>query len=436
MKCDGPFVSCNIDIDTTQTTSSRAHIHIEQPIVSEIYQKALLTHQKQIQARGFERGTVPLAYLEKTYRSFIIEHMKEFLLNHCVLNTLCEHICTNHILCVGYPILESIHIEPDQKANFTFSLPQVPIFTKQPWKSITFQPPKRRNYKDIDKQVETFLTQECAQEKINVDTRTIAPGDWVQFSIALFNEKQNTPLNHKDLLWLRLGDDDPDYEALEIFIGKKNNDTFISKSIFLQHYFSKQWDSDYCYFIQIHNIIPKSQLHESYLSHFFSCTQKQDLKNLCVQIFSFRNDLSLRREIVSHLFKTLQRTIQASIPPTLLTQQEHYVLQEVQKTPDYPVYRLQKDFKLKIRQLAEKQLRETIIMDYIAREEHIQPKEDDIFAYLALHQNPRTKDLLNFHLPTTQVNGQEQPIPANIIKLSCLREKTLNYALKKLTHIA
>jgi len=436
MKHESSVVTCQIEFHP-EAPHQRARVRIQQPVVSALYKQALDLHQRQVQARGFGKGTVPIAYLERTYRAFIIEHMKEFLLNHCVINTLCNQMCQEHLLCVGDPLIESIYVEPDKIAEFTFSLSQTKIQEKTAWKKVSFHPPQRRNYKDIDKQVETFIENECTPTLTADKKPQISAGDWVLFSLSLVDTHKDTKvLNYDDHLWLRMGTEEPDYEAVKLFSERSVGDSFISDDVFFQQYLSKQWDSEYHYLVTIKDHISNSHIPKEHLARLFFCQDQEELKDLCVQMFSFRQDLSLRREMVTSLFKTLQKHIQILIPRELVIQQERYVLREVQRTPDYPVYRLQKDFRDKIRQLAEKQLYETAIIDYIASQEKVSAEPEDITAYLALHLHPRTKDLLNFHLPLTQVNGQEQPIPANMIKLACLREKALNYILHTLARTA
>ena len=78
------------------------------------------------------------------------------------------------------------------------------------------------------------------------------------------------------------------------------------------------------------------------------------------------------------------------------------VLRAVQVNPDYHVYKSQLDFKEKIRQLAEKQLKETIIIDAIAYQEGIEITDEDVRSYLNFLQRPRTKEFVYFAPPPTR----------------------------------
>ncbi len=121
------------------------------------------------------------------------------------------------------------------------------------------------------------------------------------------------------------------------------------------------------------------------------------------------------------------------LPQHLLERQRLMVLQAVQNNPDYQVYKSQHGFKAKIKQLAEKQLKETIIIDAIAYHEAITVSNADILAYLNMLKRPRTKEFIYFMVPAPKLLGQEIPLSAEFIKRYCLREKTLNHVIAELT---
>ena len=168
--------------------------------------------------------------------------------------------------------------------------------------------------------------------------------------------------------------------------------------------------------------------------HHFKIKTTKELHQKFIEIFSFRNDLSQRREIVDSAFRTLLKYYQIQLPYELVNEQEKLVLLALRRNPDYPVYKAQKDFYRKVTLLAEKQLKEEILIDHIAHQEEVALTEQDVRAYLNMLQRNRTKEFIHFSLPPTQLSGQEQPIPAGILNKSCIREKTLNYVVQRLIH--
>lgn len=150
-------------------------------------------------------------------------------------------------------------------------------------------------------------------------------------------------------------------------------------------------------------------------------------------MFSYRNDLSQRRATAEAAIKLLLSKHRFDVPENLIAHQQKLVLVALQSNPDYHVYRTQKDFKLRVQQLAEKQSRECILLDQFAFHENLQVSHDDITYYLNLIKRPRTKEFVYFEPPVTKIHGQEIPISTEELKNTCLREKTLNHIIYHLT---
>jgi FKBP-type peptidyl-prolyl cis-trans isomerase (trigger factor) len=147
-------------------------------------------------------------------------------------------------------------------------------------------------------------------------------------------------------------------------------------------------------------------------------------------VFSFRNDITQRRETIEATFQALIQKYPFAIPRDIIKEQEQEVLRAVSQTPDYRVYKSQRDFSEKVRMLATKQLKECIIVDEIASQEGITLTTYDVQCYFNFLKRPRMKKFIYFDLPKSQLNGQETPLPASIIHQACLREKTLNHIIR------
>lgn len=94
---------------------------------------------------------------------------------------------------------------------------------------------------------------------------------------------------------------------------------------------------------------------------------------------------------------------------------------------------MQKDFKKYVRQLAEKQTREMLLLDQLAYDENIDVSNQDVKHYLNLIKRPRTKEFIYFDPPISKLRGQEILFPNQELKQACLREKTLNHMIYHLT---
>ena len=155
--------SC-LNFEVLQSEPSFCSLSIKVPahLVDALYQQAVVSQKNSTPAFGFHKRETPSAYIEQNYQLNLIEHIKEFLLKYLVIGFLQQEIIRKKILIAGQPRLASIFLEPGQDAEFKFELSFFPPITFQEWKYLPFKAPKRKNYKDLDRQVETFLQEEIA----------------------------------------------------------------------------------------------------------------------------------------------------------------------------------------------------------------------------------------------------------------------------------
>lgn len=413
-----------------------ATIHVPWTIIETIFDQAALTQQNSIQAYGFVRGEVPLDYIKKNFKEHLLEHVKEFALKHLVIPFLYEQIRMQKILVAGDPKLALINLNAQQDGEFSFELTKAPVLIIENWKYLPFKSPKRKNYKDLDRQVEGFLAYEKEQCAKHVPDDGVQLGDWVNFDLALATETQNdrhTPHNHTQNFWFKLGNQDVEGTLRETFIGKKSGDTIISDNQSLQEYFSTDLETNYIFNIKVTDTIPYTFFCiDSFKAHFRLKANKEINQKL-IEVFSYRNDIPLRRAIVEETLKLLMAKNKFTVPDDIVRRQEQIILETVQENPDYNVYRVQKDFQQRIRQLAERQSSEMILLDQFAFHENLNATNQEVKYYLNFFNRPRMKEFIYCQLPTCKIQGQEVPIPTELIKHFCLREKTINHLIYHLT---
>lgn len=401
--------------------------------INQLYQNAVLMQQHQAKTYGFSQGATPARYVEATYKPNILEHLKDLLFIHCIMNLLCQALHGNKIVLAGDPKLVDIILDEISGAQFLFSIARMQDVVDEKWKKINLKIAARKNYKDIDKQVEHFLKEE-ADNKAKLTNDGIQYGDWVFFTMELVTA-EGDPIfcNYQDQLWVKISEEETDQELHALFLGKKTGDTFITNNHYFQDYINNDFGLNYHFKIHITDYISNAYFCVNLFKKHFQLKSDKDVHLKLIEVFSFRNDISQRRETVENTLKALARQYYINLPTHLLERQKQLVLAEVHVNPDYYVYKAQSDFKDKIKMLAEKQLRETIIIDSISHQENIAITDQDVFLYINLMQRARTRGLLYFKIPTTKFNSQEVPFPHAIIKQHCLREKTLNYVINYLT---
>jgi FKBP-type peptidyl-prolyl cis-trans isomerase (trigger factor) len=430
------YNSCPLRLDITQQspTVCSACVTIPAALVNTLYRQAVVAQQACVQTHGFHKGTVPLDYIAQNFKKSLVEHLKEFLFNYFVISFLYRELRARKFLMSGEPRLASLYVEPGHDAVFTFDISTLPALAIQEWKYLPFKAPKRKKYKDLDRQVEAFIKDELAlSEKQSAHGAQV--GDWISFDIKLVNA-QNVPLieNYHESLWFKLGDEEADVPLSALFIGKHIGETFCSTNQDLQSYFSHHINTTtYNFLITITDILHNRYFClEQFKRHFKLKTNKEVYQKL-IEVFSYRNDLSQRRSMAEETLKLLISKHRFDVPNHIILRQQTKVLEAVQSNPDYHVYRMQKDFKRRVKQLAEKQAKEHLLLDQMAYNENVSIAHQDIKSYLNLTNRPRTKEFIYFDPLSTRLRGQEAPICAEELKQICLREKTLNHMIYHLT---
>ena len=408
-------------------------IHAPQELVHFVYHEAVKSLQRDVHAIGFTKGAVPFEYVEQNLKSTLISHVKDFLLSFCITSHLYNELRNRKIVTAGAPRLHAVDISLPNHASFTFELSTITPITLHDWKYFAFKAPKRKNYKDLDRQVDLFIKEEKENLK-NTTNTSIDVGDWVCCDIALADENNQPILTQfVESLWIKLGDEEADAPLRDIFIHKELHSQFISQSSALQEYFSPHVAAHYNFIITIKDIVKNSFFCLEEFKRHFKLKTNKDLNLKLIEVFSYRNDLSLRRTMAEETLKLMLTKHKFDAPLHTVLRQQQQLLNSIQMNPDYHVYRVQKDFKTSVKQLAEKQAKEALLIDHIAYQDNILIGNNDIKSYLSLTQRPRMKEFIYFDpIPSKQL-GREIPLPSYLLKQICLREKALNHVIHYLT---
>jgi trigger factor len=416
-------------LENINPQTSRATITVPAHFVNSLYTHAAKTQQKKVHVPGFAPGNAPLEYIKSHYTTHLNEYVQQFLFKYTVIDFLYEKIHEKKIPVAGQPRLESTFIKEGHPAVFVFSLSLTEPIEFKEWKHFGFKAPKRKKYKDIDRQVDTFIEEEMRAYKEKKDD-AIDVGDWINFQCAV-HDKDNNPLfgDHTQSLWIKIGDEEADNQNREQFVGKRHHETFFTEDGALYDYFEHELSPEYRFNINITEVVPFKYFSFDDFKRHFRVKSQKEMHHKLIEVFSYRNDFSQRRAMVEDALKLLLSKHRFEVPNHIMLRQQEIVLHEVQTNPDYPVYKTERQFENYVKMLASKQAKEMILIDQIAHREHVQITNDDIRGYLNFLKRPRTKEFIYFQLPPTKVNGQEMPIPHELLKHYCTREKTLNHII-------
>jgi FKBP-type peptidyl-prolyl cis-trans isomerase (trigger factor) len=409
-------------------------ITIHRDLVEPIYQAALAYHRAHAYTHGFAQGAVPIEYVERNYKANLQDHVRDFLLSTFIMSAVTKELMRRGIVACSEPELREYTLAPTKDAQFVFTVQAVGAEYNRSWPRTSFRAPGRKNYKDIDRQVDTVIREEEAAAMLARKRTSIAVGDYILITLKPMSTHNNAELlkDQEYVLWLRVSGEEPDKELHGHFIGKQVGEPFFVESPILHHYIGCYTDMRYKLQIVVREILQGDACFLDQFCHHFGIKTRPEMHEKLIQVFSFRHDISLRRELVDLALRAVSQHHRIVLPEKAIIAQEKVLLAHVQKNPDYPVYKAQKDFKAKLRMLAEKQLRERVAIDLTAHYERITVTHADIVAYLNLHKRPRMKEFVHFSIPSTRHDEQEVPILATLVERECRREKTLNYIIKTL----
>ncbi len=378
---------------------------------------------------GMSCSTLPVTYTQHYFAHEIEQDTQQFLYDHFIEDSIHFFLQEQHISIVNWPRLQAITGDATNGYTFTIGLSRAPNLSLADWHTHTFIAPKRKNYTDLDIQVDSFI---ATLHTAKAEIATVEAGDWVNFSAQLRSPHIQSPLHSVSTYWLRISTPTLATPALRQFLGTTKNASFSIPATALNTHNNLSTHSDYSFDITIKHIVKTNKLSLAQVQASLDATTRNELHNKLIEIFSFRSDVSLRKAIIEELFYSLFNAFRFDVPPHAITRRKELFLEIMHKNPENSVYTKQKQFATHLTLLAEARLKEEALIDAIAQQEHIQTTADDISHYLSLASHDRLKEFLYFTPLTEEALTTDRPFNEHILTQVVRREKTLNAIIQRL----
>lgn len=395
---------------------------------------AVQAQQNAAQMSGFKRGAAPITYIQEHFKAPIISHLKDLGLKFFGINALISYIRQNKIVIVGVPELIDIVVDAQGNTQYKFQAYTPKEVYMQSWKYLPFKPTPRKQYRDIDKQVTSFLREEEDLKKTYNSESGIQIGDWICFK-AWIVDKKGSPVfgQHTSPIWLKIGEEEPDVIFQQIFLSKKINDRFITDNSSLRNYFCEASNSSYLYMVEIQDIVPYKNFSFDLFKQYFKIKTHKELLSKLTEVFSFSNDISQRRSIAHEAIGLVIKKNHVVLPEHAINLQKKHILSDLQFRSDFIVYKMDPNFDVNVTNMAKRQLLDGVVAEIIGYQDNLVISLQDIKAVLHLTQRPRLKDFMYFPFIKTQFDGQEFPVESESLHQFCLREKAVNHIIYHLT---
>lgn len=406
-------------------------------LVNRIRKYTLEIYKSKLHTRGFSEGMASDFYVEKNCALGISESCTKFILKFFVLDFLEERIHLQKIVCLSAPKIVDFSYQENGSLIFNFRVSVVTNISPDAWEKINYNPPRRKLYKDLDRQASIFI-KAAEDEVLKVVEKSkdllIENSDWVKFSTTLLNNNNQPAIrSYKNDYWLKI---DIKYLVTplhKLFLGRKEGDVFVVED--LPEFGG---DTDLLsikgkFRIQVCSIVKADQFSLAKFKSNFYLKDIKDIHEKLIEIFSFRNDISQRRLMIDEAFRVLFSKIRFEVPRYLVLRKQEKLLAGIKKLPDYNVYKMNENFSKQVAILAEKQIKEDALVRQIGFNEDISVSHEDILNYLNLFNHPRLSEFIYFQPSIDFIQDICLPIKETSFRLTVLKEKVLNLIIKKLS---
>lgn len=423
-----PYLS--LKLTTTSSHLMQATVIVTSQVCQVLRKHTMQLYRKRAKSPGM--GVLPISYVEKNYSGEIADDLRTLLYRYFVIDYLYDELITRKVHLVNDPRIEAIKTT-DEGIEFTFDISIGPPIRLREWKHFAFKPPKRKNYKDLDKQVDSFIKshQERSRKKY---ANTIQEGDWVCFNAKLVDEHQQALIpKYTNTYWIKAAGQTIRHPLVDAIVGHEVGETIITDQFSLTHEFADHMHNQQAYALTIISISKGSHLAIDALKHMFKLANKAAVHEKVIEVFSYRNDLSQRRTMIEEMFHLFFSKHRFEVPKHLALRKQKELLSSLKRRPDYHAYRKDKNFLKHVVALSEQQLKEEMLIDQISAHDKVKVDAKDIAGYLNVLSDDRAREFIYFRRALDGAEDYPSPLQSSTLKQICRREKTLNYILHHLT---
>lgn len=432
-----------LKLSIKKNSSSLVSVEIFVPykVVNKIEKYAINLYKQGATSKGFERGQVPEDYIKEYFQPQISQDVKKFLLKFVVLDFLQDSNNFKDVPGMQFPSLKGVRNENNGGLSFVFSASLVSNVNVLDWKKISFNPPRRKLYKDLDRQAKMFIENEVDKKTRSQKNWEIQNGDWVCFKAAPMSDDSSSFLKgHVNTFWMKIATTYLIDPFQQLFFGKKNGDEILTEKLLVQGMPNDTLSRKARFDLKIDSVWRSEYFCLDFFKSAFGLANQRDIHDKLIEVFSFRNDISQRRSIVEEAFRALFSRFRLEVPRHLVLRRQEHILKNVRTLPDYHVYKSSGTFEKQIEELSERQLREESIIDFIAQSENIRLEREDVEKYLNLLSNTRLSEFVYFKPQTEEFGRTVLPIRQQDFAGEVLREKVLNIVIgsigkKELKHL-
>ncbi|SNB45162.1 trigger factor [Geobacter sp. DSM 9736] len=372
-----------ITVEKLSSVKKKINVEIPADRVGAEIDKAYDRIRKHAAIKGFRKGKVPQSYLEKYYS----ERMQEDVLKNIVNDTYFQALMDQKIYPVSHPMIES----DDLKKGETFKYSAiVEVFPEIEVKDYLGLEVKKEEFVPSPEAVEKRLTEmreSLAQLKPIEEARAVASGDFVTLDFTGFVDGAPIDKGSAEDFVLEIGSGKfiPGFE--EQLIGMDRGIEGNISVNFPENYSAAELSGKEATFaVRIKEIKVKElpSLDDDLAKEFGEYETLEQLKDKIAELYEKQEKGRIEGEFREQLIRALIERNDIEVPEALVEKQVQLMLDNAKSRLASQNLSLEmmgldeKRYKSQFRGIAENQVKGSLLLDAVAKQENVKAEESDL----------------------------------------------------------
>ncbi len=392
-----------IQLETQSPVKKTVNIVIDKDSVNEELTKEIQKLRKKVNVKGFRKGKVPVSLIKKMYG----DSVKYEVLNRLINDSLLKAIQENNINYVGDPVVKDVsELEEDKELKINAEFHIIEEFEPENYKGIKLEIEKLEVTEEIfNNALQNVLARFTYFEDVEDESLPVEEGYQVVASIDAYVDNERYEPLCKDEIVLTIGENYylPDFDSY--FIGlTKNDETEVN------HTFDKDGETVEGRFVIKIKWIKKPvipELTEDFISQFGEEYKSvEDFKNKIREDLEANFKEQMREAKIEKILENLRERHNFQYPEILLEKQIEFLKKKsTYKIPGED----EESFEKRLKEIAEKQIRNSIILEKIEQKENIKPTQEDIdkeFEKLAAQFRVEVERIKEFYMKNNELSQE------------------------------
>ena len=374
-----------ITVEDLSTVKKKISVKVPADRVDAEITKSYNEIKKHAAIKGFRKGKVPQAHLEKHFR----DKMQDDVLKSLVNDTYFKALTDQNIFPVSYPVIESDDLKKGESFTYTATVEVFPEIEVKDYAGIEL---KKELLQVSDQEIERRLEEMregLAQLQPLEEDRSIQTGDFVTLDFQGFVNGEAIEQGTAEGFVLEIGSGKfiPGFE--DQLVGMKNGEEGEIKVSFPENYGSSELSGKEATFavnikeIKVKKVPPLDDDLAKELGEFETLAE---VRAKIAELYEMQERQRVDSEFRELLIRTLIEKNGFEVPEALVDKQVQLMLDNAKRrlaaqNMSLEMMGLDEDrYKMQFRGIAENQVKGTLLLEALAKQENIQAEESDLDA--------------------------------------------------------